>query len=77
MSTVILQNKVDGKDQYYLRSRAIIEVVGALKMPYSFFYYPLKILPCSISDHIYSWIGRNRYRMFGKRSDDKSCCKFE
>ena len=75
MSTVIFQNK---DKEYFVRSRAIIEVLGNLKMPWSLFYYPMKMIPLFISDRIYSFIGRNRYQIFGKRlNKDENCCKFE
>jgi predicted DCC family thiol-disulfide oxidoreductase YuxK len=47
-------------------------------MPWSLLYYPLKIVPTYYSDKVYSFIGRNRYRIFGKRlGKEQNCCKFE
>ena len=76
LSTVIVYNP--SKNEYLIKSRAIIEVLAMLRRPWSYFYYPMKMMPQSISDRVYSFVGRNRYRIFGKRNNqEKECCKFE
>ena len=75
LSTVILY--YPSQHLYLTKSRAILHVTSMLRMPWSLLYYPMKIVPESVRDRMYMWVGRNRYRIFGKKESEKECCKFE
>lgn len=51
----------------YFRSTAALRIARKLDGIW-FVFYPLIFLPVPIRDWIYNWIGKNRYRWFGKRS---------
>lgn len=36
--------------------------------PFAYLYY-LRLFPVSLRDWVYAFVGRNRYRWFGKRAD--------
>jgi len=55
----------------FYRSDAILEISRIIGFPFSLFLI-FKIFPKSIRDHIYSFISRYRYNIFGK----KSSCEF-
>jgi len=57
------------KEQIYFRSTAALKIARKLSGVWPLFY-GLIILPTGIRDGIYNWIGRNRYRWFGKK---KTC----
>jgi predicted DCC family thiol-disulfide oxidoreductase YuxK len=54
-------------EEIYFRSTAALRI--ARKLPGLWpLVYGLIILPPSIRDGLYDWIGKNRYRWFGKKS---------
>ncbi|RIW14009.1 thiol-disulfide oxidoreductase DCC family protein [Algoriphagus lacus] len=55
----------DGK--VYFRSTAALRIAKNLPGFWPFFYVFIA-LPPSIRDAVYDWIGKNRYRWFGKKS---------
>lgn len=62
LDTVVLLHN----DKVYIKSRAIIQSLIILGFPYSTALI-FKIIPPFISDLIYDFIARNRYKMFGKK----------
>ena len=75
MSTCLLIEE----NECFTKSKAITETIKYLTIPWRWFYYPVKMVPRAISDKIYTFIGRNRYKLFGRRelTGNKECCKFE
>lgn len=61
-SLILIEN-----DRIYFRSTAALKIARNLTGLWPFFYV-LIILPLSIRDGIYDWIGKNRYRWFGKKN---------
>ncbi|MBB6328590.1 putative DCC family thiol-disulfide oxidoreductase YuxK [Algoriphagus iocasae] len=61
-SLVLLEN---GKIFY--RSTAALKIAKKLT-GFAPFLYPLIFLPKFLRDPVYDWIGRNRYRWYGKKS---------
>ena len=61
LSTVVL---IDG-GKYYIKSSAILRSLGYLDGGWKFFTI-LRIIPTSLSDLVYDFVARNRYRWFGK-----------
>ena len=53
-------------DAIYFKSGAVFEIAGMLSYPWKIAPF-LKIIPKKISDYLYDWIAKNRYRWFGKR----------
>lgn len=53
--------------QIYFRSTAALKISKNLSGAWPLFYGFI-ILPASIRDGIYDWIGKNRYRWFGKKN---------
>jgi predicted DCC family thiol-disulfide oxidoreductase YuxK len=51
---------------YYSKSRAIGNIFLFLKMPYWVLGKIILFVPTSIADAIYSFIGKHRYRLWGK-----------
>ncbi|CAM3126411.1 thiol-disulfide oxidoreductase DCC family protein [Flavobacterium frigoris] len=51
---------------YYHKSEAALEIASQLGSFYSLLGV-FKILPSSLSDLIYDWVARNRYKWFGKK----------
>jgi predicted DCC family thiol-disulfide oxidoreductase YuxK len=51
----------------YFRSTAALRISRKLDGIWPVFY-PLILLPEQVRDWIYNWIGKNRYRWFGKKS---------
>ena len=60
-SVVLVQ---DGK--VYKKSQAALRIAAKLKGGWKYLQF-LEIVPAFISDTVYDFIGRNRYRFFGKR----------
>ena len=60
-SLVLLKN-----DKTYIKSRAALEVLRSLGIPWRFFYIFI-IFPRPFTDWVYNWVAKNRYRWFGKR----------
>ncbi len=61
-SLVLVEN---GK--VYFRSTAALKISRRLHGLWPLFY-PLILLPAFLRDPVYDWIGRNRYRWFGKKN---------
>lgn len=61
-SLVLVEN---GK--VYFRSTAALRIAKKLNRPWPLFYFLIAI-PAFIRDPVYNWIGKNRYRWFGKKS---------
>ncbi len=55
------------ENQIFFRSTAALRIAKKLSGLWPLFY-GLIILPSGLRDTIYDWIGRNRYRWFGKKS---------
>lgn len=55
----------------YQKSRAAMEIAGKLSGPWPFLQL-FKVVPRFLSDSVYNFIARNRYRFFGKRES----CRF-
>ena len=60
-SIVLIEN-----DQIYFRSTAALKIAKKLAGAWPLLY-GLAILPVSLRNRIYDWIGKNRYRWFGKK----------
>ncbi|MFN3996921.1 thiol-disulfide oxidoreductase DCC family protein [Algoriphagus sp.] len=54
-------------DQIYFRSTAALKIAKKLPGLWPLFH-GFMFLPSGIRDGIYNWIGRNRYRWFGKKN---------
>ncbi|WP_373400078.1 thiol-disulfide oxidoreductase DCC family protein [Algoriphagus halophilus] len=54
-------------DQIYYKSTAALKIAKNLSGLWPLLH-PLVILPESFRDFIYDWIGKNRYKWFGKKS---------
>ncbi len=50
----------------HLRSTAALRVLKHLGFPWSW-SWPLVLVPRALRDAVYDWVGRNRYRWFGRR----------
>lgn len=61
-SLVLVEN---GK--VYFRSTAALRIAKKLNRPWPLIYFLITI-PAFIRDPVYNWIGKNRYRWFGKKS---------
>lgn len=61
-SLVLVEN---GK--VYFRSTAALRIAKKLNRPWPLFYFLITI-PAFLRDPVYNWIGKNRYRWFGKKS---------
>ncbi len=61
-SIVLIEN-----DQIYFRSTAALKIAKKLAGAWPLLY-GLAILPVSLRNRIYDWIGKNRYRWFGKKT---------
>ncbi len=53
-------------EQFYLRSRAVLEILWELNGIWRVFYIFIMI-PSFIRDAIYDFVARNRYKIFGQR----------
>ncbi|MCZ8134551.1 MAG: DCC1-like thiol-disulfide oxidoreductase family protein [Algoriphagus sp.] len=61
-SLVLVEN-----GQIYFRSTAALRIAKGLRGGWPLFYF-LIVIPAFARDPIYDWIGKNRYRWFGKKS---------
>lgn len=61
LSTVVL---IDG-EKCYIKSSAVLRSLRYLDGPWKFFTL-LRIIPTPLSDLVYDFVARNRYRWFGK-----------
>lgn len=52
--------------RYYRKSRAVLEILRRLDAPWPLLYI-FVLVPQSISDRIYDFIGTHRYKWFGKK----------
>lgn len=55
------------KGKIYFRSTAALRIAKGLGGLWSLFYIFI-ILPTFLRDPVYDWIGKNRYRWFGKKN---------
>ncbi|MCG9735773.1 DCC1-like thiol-disulfide oxidoreductase family protein [Pseudoalteromonas shioyasakiensis] len=58
------------KNQLYKQSDAMLFIATQLGFPFSVAKV-FKLLPKGFRDRIYDWVGRHRYRFFGKRTQCK------
>ncbi|HYF71086.1 MAG TPA: DCC1-like thiol-disulfide oxidoreductase family protein [Ohtaekwangia sp.] len=58
---------IDG-DTIYKESDAVLRIAAELGMPWSFFRI-FKILPRKFRNALYNVLARNRYRLFGRKSE--------
>ncbi|KRX06372.1 hypothetical protein PPERSA_04985 [Pseudocohnilembus persalinus] len=65
LSTVVFVNQ---QQKNFQKSDAIIQVLYELPYPYRILS-GIRIIPKFIRDPVYSFIGRNRYSVFGKKED--------
>jgi predicted DCC family thiol-disulfide oxidoreductase YuxK len=56
------------KDKIFFRSTAALRIAKKLRGLWSFFFVFI-LIPTPLRDWIYNWIGKNRYRWFGKKSN--------
>lgn len=59
-----------GNGEALLRSDAAIAIAARLRRPWNLLTV-LRFVPTPIRDRVYSFVARNRYRWFGKRSTCK------
>jgi predicted DCC family thiol-disulfide oxidoreductase YuxK len=64
VNTIILLER--GKA--YTRSDAVLRIARLLRGPVRF-WWTARLLPRPVRDAVYDWIGRNRYRWFGRREE--------
>ena len=64
-SFLLLENSA-GRLHCHTRSAAALRVAGRLRFPWPVLGV-LWIVPAVVRDAIYDWVGRNRYRWFGRR----------
>lgn len=55
------------RGRWFIRSRAIFKIAARLRFPYPILAAGV-IIPAFITDPVYNFIARNRYRWFGKRA---------
>lgn len=55
------------KNQLYKQSDAVLFIATQLGFPFSVAKV-FKLLPKGFRDRMYDWVGRNRYRFFGKQT---------
>ena len=55
------------KNDFYIKSDAIIRIFKKLNYPWKVFYF-LKFIPKFIRDRIYDIVANNRYNWFGRRN---------
>lgn len=53
-------------DQIFYKSEAALKIARKLGRGWQIFYIGI-LLPVSVRDKIYDWIGENRYKWFGKK----------
>lgn len=53
-------------DQIFYKSEAALKIARKLGRGWQIFYIGI-LLPVSVRDNIYDWIGENRYKWFGKK----------
>lgn len=63
LSSVLLVN--DGR--IYRKSRAALHIARLMDAPWPLFYWLFFWLPAFIADPLYDFIGKRRYRWFGKK----------
>ena len=57
-------------DKIFTRSTAVLLILKMLGRGWNLFYF-FRVIPKKIRDAVYNFIGRNRYRWFGKRNECK------
>lgn len=68
LSTVILIEKGPKSERCYLKSSAVLRVVRMLGFPWNMLSVFL-FVPETIRDWAYELVARNRYRLFGKKTE--------
>jgi predicted DCC family thiol-disulfide oxidoreductase YuxK len=58
---------IDSKNNKYQRSNAVIQILNDLFF-FGFIFQVFKLIPTKFRDMIYSFVAKNRYRIFGKKS---------
>ncbi len=58
---------IDSKNNKYQRSNAVIQILNDLFF-FGFIFQVFKLIPTKVRDWIYSFVAKNRYRIFGKKS---------
>ena len=58
------------KNQLYKQSDAVLFIATQLGFPFSLVKL-FKLLPKGFRDRMYDWVGRHRYRFFGKQTKCK------
>ncbi|MCB0497935.1 MAG: DUF393 domain-containing protein [Cyclobacteriaceae bacterium] len=53
------------KGRYYFKSKAFFKISGILGFPYNVLQV-FRVIPGRISDKVYDWIAKNRFKWFGK-----------
>jgi predicted DCC family thiol-disulfide oxidoreductase YuxK len=51
----------------FVKSDASLEVMAGLKAPYNFLAHLSKLVPRFVRNRVYDLVGRNRYKIWGKR----------
>lgn len=54
-------------DTAFVRSTAALRILRRLRFPWPLLY-GLIVVPRALRDAVYDWVGRNRYRWFGRRA---------
>lgn len=63
---------VEFKSHYfrtYDKSTAALQVAKELQFPWYFLYYTFIGLPSFVRDPLYNFVGKNRYKIFGKKEE--------
>jgi len=50
------------ENEVYVKSRAVLKIIRKMQMPYSMLY-SFGILPVKVTDALYDFVARNRYRI--------------
>lgn len=53
-------------EKVYSKSGAVLRIAGKLKFPYPLLY-PFLLVPGFIRNAVYDYVGKNRYKWYGKR----------
>lgn len=71
LETVVLMelDAVSGASQMFTRSEAVIRILqtlGEQKKHLALAAFALRLVPASLRNRLYNWVGANRYQWFGK-----------
>jgi predicted DCC family thiol-disulfide oxidoreductase YuxK len=64
------------ENKLYFRSTAALRIARKLNSLWPILYI-LILIPASLRDYLYNWIGKNRYRWFGKKATCRIPTKLE